>query len=52
MFRNVLMQISLKEKNVKTLEEFQNNFHQNTRVFTLFSIPVPKENKSAGRRVK
>jgi hypothetical protein len=26
------------EKNVKTLEEFQNNFHQNTRVFALFSI--------------
>jgi hypothetical protein len=30
-------------KNVKTLMEFQNNFHQNASVFALFSIPMPKQ---------
>jgi hypothetical protein len=40
-------------KNIKTLVEFQNNFHKNNRIFTSFSIKqMPKWNKSAGRRVK
>ena len=42
MFRNVLMQISLKEEKIKTLVEFQNNFHKNNSFHLVFNTTDAK----------